>query len=64
MSTDDLAQRLLIPARTLARWASAGSGPRYARLGRHRRYRLADIRAWEHQHSDAKPAAQIRRTAH
>ncbi|MEV6361343.1 helix-turn-helix domain-containing protein [Nocardia asteroides] len=49
LTTSDLAARLQIPAKTLACWASAGDGPPYARLGKHRRYRLADVRAWEQQ---------------
>lgn len=48
LTTAELATRLQVTAKTLAAWASAGTGPRYARIGRHRRYRLADIRAWEH----------------
>ncbi|MGW4636844.1 helix-turn-helix domain-containing protein [Nocardia sp. NPDC004415] len=49
LTTADLERRLQIPAKTLATWASTGIGPMYARLGRHRRYRLAEIRAWEHR---------------
>ncbi|MFI5501179.1 helix-turn-helix domain-containing protein [Nocardia asteroides] len=56
LTTTDLAQRLRIPAKTLAGWACDGTGPRYARLGRHRRYRLADIRAWENNLPDIQPA--------
>ncbi|MGW6730674.1 helix-turn-helix domain-containing protein [Nocardia sp. NPDC055029] len=55
LTTADLAQRLRIPAKTLAGWACYGTGPIYARLGRHRRYRLADIRAWEHQRPEVEP---------
>ncbi|MFD4431165.1 helix-turn-helix transcriptional regulator [Nocardia sp. NPDC058497] len=55
LTTADLAQRMQIPAKTLAGWASDGTGPRYARLGRHRRYRLADIRAWERQRPEVEP---------
>lgn len=61
LTTVELGTRLQIPPKTLASWASAGSGPRYARIGRHRRYRLADIRAWEHQQLDA--LTRSRRTA-
>lgn len=42
-----VAERLQMRPLTLARWASDGSGPRYARFGRHVRYRLADVIAWE-----------------
>ncbi|MFF2082696.1 helix-turn-helix domain-containing protein [Nocardia sp. NPDC058176] len=52
LSTAELAARLKIPAKTLATWASSGTGPRYARIGRYRRYRLGDIRAWEAERLD------------
>ncbi|WP_228001857.1 helix-turn-helix domain-containing protein [Nocardia australiensis] len=52
LSTDELAARLKIPAKTLAVWASAGRGPRYARIGRQRRYRLSDLLAWEQDQFD------------
>jgi hypothetical protein len=47
LSTVELAARLKIPIKTLAAWAASGRGPRYARMGRYRRYRLGDVRAWE-----------------
>lgn len=43
----ELAGRVQIPIATLAQWASQGKGPRYARFGRHVRYRLSDVIAWE-----------------
>ncbi|WP_040699816.1 helix-turn-helix domain-containing protein [Nocardia vinacea] len=52
LSTDDVAERLKIPKKTLAAWASAGRGPRYARMGRYRRYRLSDLLAWEQEQLD------------
>ncbi|WP_342215955.1 helix-turn-helix domain-containing protein [Nocardia brasiliensis] len=47
LSTAELAHRLKIRPKTLATWAAAGRGPRYARMGRYRRYRLADVVLWE-----------------
>ncbi|WP_433622072.1 helix-turn-helix domain-containing protein [Nocardia sp. CA-120079] len=52
LSTDDVAERLKIPKKTLATWASAGRGPRFARMGRYRRYRLSDLLAWEQEQLD------------
>ncbi|MFD3458302.1 helix-turn-helix domain-containing protein [Nocardia fluminea] len=49
LSTAELAARLKVPIKTLAAWAGSGQGPRYARMGRYRRYRLGDVRAWEEQ---------------
>jgi predicted DNA-binding transcriptional regulator AlpA len=47
LSRQDLADRYRLPVKTLAQWASKGTGPRYARMGRHVRYRLSDVIAWE-----------------
>ncbi|WP_353853547.1 helix-turn-helix domain-containing protein [Nocardia sp.] len=49
LSSLDVSQRLKIPIKTLASWASAGRGPRFARMGRYRRYRLSDLLAWEQE---------------
>ncbi|MUL76438.1 helix-turn-helix domain-containing protein [Mycolicibacterium sp. CBMA 226] len=43
----EVSERLRIPVKTLATWASKRRGPRYARFGRHCRYRLSDLIAWE-----------------
>jgi excisionase family DNA binding protein len=47
LTRDELAERLQIPKQTVAQWASQGYGPRYAKFGRHVRYALADVVAWE-----------------
>ncbi|MGW0252639.1 helix-turn-helix domain-containing protein [Nocardia goodfellowii] len=49
LSTEDVSLRLKIPKKTLAAWASRSRGPRFARMGRHRRYRESDLQAWERQ---------------
>jgi predicted DNA-binding transcriptional regulator AlpA len=49
LSRKDLAKRLAIPEKTPAEWATKGTGPKYARFGRHVRYRLSDVIAWEDQ---------------
>ena len=43
----DLAGRWRMPVATLNQWACQGRGPRYAKFGRHVRYRLTDVIAWE-----------------
>ncbi len=43
----ELAEREKLPIATLAQWASQGKGPRYAKFGRHTRYRLSDVIDWE-----------------
>lgn len=47
LSRDELAERLQVPPGTVKYWAVTGRGPRFARFGRHVRYRLSDVVAWE-----------------
>jgi predicted DNA-binding transcriptional regulator AlpA len=47
ISRQQLAQRYGVPVKTPAEWASKGTGPRYAKFGRHVRYRLGDVIDWE-----------------
>jgi excisionase family DNA binding protein len=53
--TDDLAVFLKLPAKTIREWRHKGTGPRYARLGKHVRYRQSDVMAWlnETSHDNA-----------
>lgn len=48
LTRPQLAERLQVSVKTLAMWASAKKGPRYARPGGGAvRYRLSDIESWE-----------------
>ena len=47
LSRQDLADRYGLPVKTPAEWASKGTGPRCAKFGKHVRYRLSDVIAWE-----------------
>lgn len=47
LSPAELSDREQIPERTLAQWRYLGKGPQYARFGKHVRYRLEDVTAWE-----------------
>lgn len=47
ISRKQLAERYDIPPKTPAEWATKGTGPRYARFGKHVRYRLVDVIEWE-----------------
>jgi predicted DNA-binding transcriptional regulator AlpA len=47
LSRPELARRWGVPVKTLSEWASKGTGPRYAKFGKHVRYRLRDVIAWE-----------------
>jgi predicted DNA-binding transcriptional regulator AlpA len=48
LSQKEVAQKLRISERTLERHRLAGTGPRYARLGRLIRYRECDVADWVH----------------
>lgn len=45
----ELSTRINVAMPTLAQWAVQGRGPRYAKFGRHVRYAIADVTAWEQQ---------------
>jgi predicted DNA-binding transcriptional regulator AlpA len=47
LTRQELADRYGLPVKTPAEWASRGTGPRYAKFGRHVRYRLSDVIDWE-----------------
>lgn len=47
LSIDALAERLDVPRMTIERWNSRGGGPAFIKVGRHVRYRLADVIRWE-----------------
>lgn len=47
LTRPDLAERWKMPVATLNQWAMVGRGPRFAKFGRHCRYRLSDVIAWE-----------------
>jgi hypothetical protein len=47
LTRQELADRYGLPVKTPAEWASKGTGPRYAKLGRHVRYLLSDVMDWE-----------------
>jgi excisionase family DNA binding protein len=47
LSPEELAERLGVPLQTVYKWNSEEDGPPYMRVGRHCRYRLADVIAWE-----------------
>jgi excisionase family DNA binding protein len=49
LTPQDLAEREGVPVPTIYKWNSEGSGPRYMVIGRHVRYRLADVIAWENR---------------
>jgi predicted DNA-binding transcriptional regulator AlpA len=47
LSNEDLATRYGVPIKTVRKWRYEGTGPQGFRVGRHVRYREADVRRWE-----------------
>ncbi|YCU36205.1 helix-turn-helix transcriptional regulator [Mycobacteroides abscessus] len=47
LTRPEVSERMKVPKKTLAQWASQGKGPRYHKFGGHVRYRLSDVIAWE-----------------
>lgn len=47
LTRPQLAERWQLPKHTLDVWASSGRGPKYAKFGKHSRYRLSDILDFE-----------------
>jgi len=46
MTTEQLAEFLQVPLTTLYQWRHKGTGPRGIKVGKHVRYRRADVEAW------------------
>lgn len=57
LDTQELADYLGVPPKTVRMWRYKGTGPRAVKLGGHLRYRVADIQAWVEAHADPVPAA-------
>ncbi len=53
----DVAGYLGIPAQTLYAWRVTDRGPRGIKIGRHLRYRRADVESWLEAHADDRPPA-------
>lgn len=47
LTIKELAEREGVPVSTAYRWNTRGEGPRYLKIGRHVRYKLSDVEAWE-----------------
>lgn len=47
MTVEEFAKREGVPIPTVYGWNSRGEGPKYLKIGRHVRYRVADVIAWE-----------------
>lgn len=57
LTRQELAERWKMPTASLNQWASQKRGPKYARFGRHCRYRLSDVIPWENAQFSGGDAA-------
>lgn len=52
LSPKELADYLGVPLATVYRWRSESTGPRGLKVGKHVRYRQADVAAWLETRTD------------
>lgn len=52
LSTDEVARLLVLPVTTLYTWRYKGTGPKAFKVGKHLRYRLADVLTWLEQQAE------------
>ncbi len=57
LTRPEVGERLKVSPKTLAQWATRGQGPQYSIFGKHARYRLSDVIAWENAQSTGGTAA-------
>lgn len=58
LTVKDLAKREGVSPQTVYQWNRHGTGPRYMHIGRHCKYRIEDVLAWEEsRYADAGGAA-------
>lgn len=58
LTTAQLAELLQVPPRTIDDWAYHGTGPRYSRVGKGRRYARRDVERWLDEHASDRPQAR------
>jgi excisionase family DNA binding protein len=46
MTVEQVSEHLQVPVTTLYNWRYSGKGPACAKIGRHLRYRRADVETW------------------
>lgn len=56
-SVEELADELGVPVRSVYAWRSRNLGPRAHKIGRHVRYRRADVEAWLADQADDRGGA-------
>jgi excisionase family DNA binding protein len=61
LTLEQVAELLQVPARTLYSWRYKGEGPQGLRVGRHIRYRAADLDRWvdEQLRAEERPTLSV-----
>ncbi len=59
LTRKEVADRWKMPDATLDQWAHLNRGPRYAKFGRHVRYRLSDVIDWENRQFEGAPVPEL-----
>ena len=59
LTTEQLAELLQVPTQTVRAWRHYGTGPKGVRLGRHVRYRRADVDRWIEANERAQRARAV-----
>lgn len=57
LTPKQLAERFGVPLQTVYLWNTKGVGPRRMRVGKHVRYRLADVLEWEESQLETDAAS-------
>lgn len=52
LTSQEVADYLGVPVQTLYGWRMKGTGPRGIKIGKHVRYRRADVETWLEQQAD------------
>lgn len=56
LTLQEFADRMNVPIRTVYNWRALHKGPAAMKVGKHVRYRLADVEAWEQKLLDQDAA--------
>lgn len=59
LTVAQVAEYLQVPVQTLYLWRHKGTGPRHVKMGRHLRYRQADLDAWVESLIDAPATGTV-----
>jgi excisionase family DNA binding protein len=61
LSTQELAEYLGVPVKTIYEWRTGGHGPCAVRVGRHLKFAVSDVQAWVAQQREASPGLTAER---